>query len=121
LCAVLELGELWTDMRFSTPHLRATHRDALTDILNAILRLRTTAAWMGILHRHHIPCGPILNLQQVFATHRSCITAWCVSITILRPGSGACSGFRCGSARHPWTFTCQPRRWASIQKHYSPG
>jgi CoA:oxalate CoA-transferase len=25
LCAVLELGELWTDMRFATPHLRATH------------------------------------------------------------------------------------------------
>jgi crotonobetainyl-CoA:carnitine CoA-transferase CaiB-like acyl-CoA transferase len=67
LCAALELGQLWTDSRFVTPRLRATHRDALTDLLNAKLRLRTTADWMGILHRQRIPCGPILNLQQVFA------------------------------------------------------
>jgi formyl-CoA transferase/CoA:oxalate CoA-transferase len=67
LCAALELGQLWTDSRFATPRLRATHRDALTDLLNATLRLRTTADWMGILHRQRIPCGPILNLQQVFA------------------------------------------------------
>jgi crotonobetainyl-CoA:carnitine CoA-transferase CaiB-like acyl-CoA transferase len=67
LCRALELGDLWTDSRFATPHLRATHRDTLTDILNDILRLRTTADWIGILHQQHIPCGPILNLQQVFA------------------------------------------------------
>jgi crotonobetainyl-CoA:carnitine CoA-transferase CaiB-like acyl-CoA transferase len=67
LCAALEVGELWSDRRFASPRLRATHRDALTDILNAKLRRRTTADWMGILHRQHIPCGPILNLQQVFA------------------------------------------------------
>ena len=67
LCAALELGQLWTDSRFATPRLRATHRDALTDLLNAKLRLRTTADWMSILHRQRIPCGPILNLQQVFA------------------------------------------------------
>jgi crotonobetainyl-CoA:carnitine CoA-transferase CaiB-like acyl-CoA transferase len=67
LCAALTLGDLWTDSRFATPRLRATHRDALTDILNATLRLRTTVDWMGILHRQRVPCGPILNLQQVFA------------------------------------------------------
>jgi crotonobetainyl-CoA:carnitine CoA-transferase CaiB-like acyl-CoA transferase len=67
LCAALELGKLWTDSRFATPRLRARHRDALTDILNAKVRLRATADWMGILHRQRIPCGPILNLQQVFA------------------------------------------------------
>jgi crotonobetainyl-CoA:carnitine CoA-transferase CaiB-like acyl-CoA transferase len=67
LCAALQLGDLWTDSRFATPHLRAAHREALTDILNTTLRLRTTAAWIDILHQQHIPCGPILNLQQVFA------------------------------------------------------
>jgi crotonobetainyl-CoA:carnitine CoA-transferase CaiB-like acyl-CoA transferase len=67
LCAALALEELWTDNRFTTPRLRATHRDALSDILNAKLRLRTTADWMEILHRQRIPCGPILNLRQVFA------------------------------------------------------
>jgi crotonobetainyl-CoA:carnitine CoA-transferase CaiB-like acyl-CoA transferase len=67
LCVSLELGELWTDSRFTTPHLRAIHRDALSDILNTTLRQRTTADWIGLLHQHHIPCGPILNLQQVFA------------------------------------------------------
>jgi crotonobetainyl-CoA:carnitine CoA-transferase CaiB-like acyl-CoA transferase len=67
LCAALELGALWMDSRFATPRLRATHRDALTDMLNAKLRLQTTSAWMGILPRQRIPCGPIFNLQQVFA------------------------------------------------------
>jgi crotonobetainyl-CoA:carnitine CoA-transferase CaiB-like acyl-CoA transferase len=66
LCTALELGELWTDSRFATPRLRATHRDALTDILNAKLRSRTTADWMRTLHRQRIPCGSIFNLQQVF-------------------------------------------------------
>jgi crotonobetainyl-CoA:carnitine CoA-transferase CaiB-like acyl-CoA transferase len=67
LCAALDVGELWTDSRFTTPRRRATHRDALTAILNATLRLRTTADWIDVLHRYHIPCGPILDLQQVFA------------------------------------------------------
>jgi crotonobetainyl-CoA:carnitine CoA-transferase CaiB-like acyl-CoA transferase len=67
LCVALELGDLWTDSRFATPRLRATHRDALTNILNAKLRLRVTADWMGILHRQRIPCGPIFDLKQVFA------------------------------------------------------
>jgi crotonobetainyl-CoA:carnitine CoA-transferase CaiB-like acyl-CoA transferase len=66
LCAALELGELWTDKRFATPRLRATNRDALTAILNGQLRLQATNDWMDILHRQRIPCGPILNLQQVF-------------------------------------------------------
>jgi crotonobetainyl-CoA:carnitine CoA-transferase CaiB-like acyl-CoA transferase len=67
LCAALELGALWTDTRFATPRLRAVHRDTLTDMLNAKLRLQTTADWISILHRQRIPCGPILNLQQVFS------------------------------------------------------
>jgi len=66
LCVALALGELWTDSRFATPRLRATHREALTVILNSKLRLQATMDWIDILHRQRIPCGPILNLQQVF-------------------------------------------------------
>jgi crotonobetainyl-CoA:carnitine CoA-transferase CaiB-like acyl-CoA transferase len=66
LCQALDLGELWADSRFATPRLRATHREALNALLNAKLRQRTTAEWLDVLHRWHIPCGPILNLKQVF-------------------------------------------------------
>jgi formyl-CoA transferase len=66
LCGALELGDFCTDSRFATPHLGATHRDTLTAILNTTLCLRTTADWIVLLHQQHIPCGPILNLQQVF-------------------------------------------------------
>jgi len=66
LCEALQLGELWMDARFATPRARAQHRDALTERLNATLRTRTTAAWMGILQNQGVPCGPILNLKQVF-------------------------------------------------------
>jgi crotonobetainyl-CoA:carnitine CoA-transferase CaiB-like acyl-CoA transferase len=121
LCAALDLGDLWTDHRFATPQLRATHRAALTDILNATLRLRTTPEWIDLLHQQHIPCGPISTCTRCLQTHRSCITAWCLSITIPQQGSGDYSGFRCGSVRHQWTFTCQPRRWVSIQKYCSRG
>lgn len=67
LCMAVEVGDLWTDSRFATPRLRATHRDALSNILNAKLRRRTTADWMSLLHRQRIPCGPIFDLQQVFS------------------------------------------------------
>jgi crotonobetainyl-CoA:carnitine CoA-transferase CaiB-like acyl-CoA transferase len=67
LCTALDLGELWTDSRFATPRLRAMHREALTDILNAKLRRQTTSVWMATLPRQRIPCGPILDLSQVFA------------------------------------------------------
>lgn len=66
LCQALDLAIVCTDSRFATPRLRAQHRDALTAILNAKLRQRTTADWIGYLHQHRIPCGPILNLEQVF-------------------------------------------------------
>jgi crotonobetainyl-CoA:carnitine CoA-transferase CaiB-like acyl-CoA transferase len=66
LCQALNLGELWTESRFATPRLRALHRDALTDILNVELRQRPTAEWISHLHQQRIPCGPILNLKQVF-------------------------------------------------------
>lgn len=66
LCEVLELEALWTDDRFATPRERAEHRDALTERLNATLRMRTTAHWMEILRKHRVPCGPILNFKQVF-------------------------------------------------------
>lgn len=66
LCRALELGELWTDVRFATPRERARHREALTEILNAQLRLRSTAHWIETLHRQGVPCGPILTLEQVF-------------------------------------------------------
>ena len=26
----------------------------------------TTASWIGVLHQQRIPCGPILDLRQVF-------------------------------------------------------
>jgi len=66
LCAALELGELWTHVRFATPRERAQHREALTEILNAQLRLHSTAHWIETLHRQGVPCGPILTLAQVF-------------------------------------------------------
>jgi CoA:oxalate CoA-transferase len=66
LCAALNLGDLWTDPRFATPRERARHREALTDILNARLRLCPTTDWIGILHTQGVPCGPILQLDQVF-------------------------------------------------------
>ena len=66
-CAVAGAAELAADPRFATNQDRVAHRGELVPRIEAILRARTSAAWLADLRKAQVPCGPINDLAQVFA------------------------------------------------------
>jgi CoA:oxalate CoA-transferase len=64
LCDALGCPELAADARFKTNDLRNRNGDALRAALDTILRQKTTAAWIEILEKGGVPCGPINNVAQ---------------------------------------------------------
>lgn len=67
LCKVLGDDTLATDDRFRTNRGRVEHRMTLVPQLDALTRQRTTAEWVELLEQVGVPCGPINDLEQVFA------------------------------------------------------
>lgn len=66
-CVVAGRAELADDDRFATNLARIANRDTLIQILQKILRARTTDDWLQALESEHVPCGPINDIDQVFA------------------------------------------------------
>lgn len=66
-CREARLDGLSQDPRYATNAARIAHRDALSALLAASMRERTTAAWIVALETAGVPCGPINNVDQVFA------------------------------------------------------
>ncbi len=59
--------ELAQDERFATNPLRVKHRDELVPLLDAMVAQKTRAEWIALLEAAGVPCGPINNLDEVFA------------------------------------------------------
>lgn len=55
------------DDRFSTNAGRVKHRLVLVPLLRQLTVQRTTADWIALLEQANVPCGPINDLEQVFA------------------------------------------------------
>jgi CoA:oxalate CoA-transferase len=49
---------------YKTNDLRLKHQQRLQDEIEAILGAKTTAAWLEIIGKHGVPCGPINNIAQ---------------------------------------------------------
>ncbi len=64
LCAVLGDTELPTDQRFNTPGQRSTNRDALRQVLVALLAEHDGQALVQELGARGVPCAPILDVPQ---------------------------------------------------------
>ena len=60
-------AELASDERYRTNAARLQHRGALVPRIEAILKGRTTAAWIALLAPAAVPCGPINDIAAVFA------------------------------------------------------
>lgn len=58
--------ELASDPRFITNPQRVELRDILVPMLAAMVRKKTKAAWLQLLEKAGVPCGPINNLDEVF-------------------------------------------------------
>ncbi len=64
LCAALGRADLTTDTRFKTNDLRNRNHGALRGALDPIIGDKPTTAWIEILAKAGIPCGPINNIAQ---------------------------------------------------------
>lgn len=79
-CAVAGCPELARDPRFVKNADRVRHRAVLVPLLEPVLRQRQKADWLAALEAAKVPCGPINNLQEVFADPqvqaRGMVTRW---------------------------------------------
>jgi crotonobetainyl-CoA:carnitine CoA-transferase CaiB-like acyl-CoA transferase len=64
---LIGLAELAGDPRFARNAARVANREALIALLRPVFAARTTAQWIDALEAANIPCGPINNIDQVFA------------------------------------------------------
>lgn len=66
LCRAFQRPEWLEDERFSTPSARIKNAPVRIDMLQEILRHRTSAEWLRLLDEHGVPCAPILRREQVY-------------------------------------------------------
>ena len=79
-CQVAGRPELAEDPLYAQNQGRVRHRATLVPVLEAVMRTRTKAEWLGALEAAKVPCGAINNLAEVFADphlqHRGMVTQW---------------------------------------------
>ena len=66
-CELAEKPELVGDQRFSKNSGRVQHREVLVPIVIKIMLSQSSEWWLENLNNKGIPCGPINNIDQVFA------------------------------------------------------
>jgi crotonobetainyl-CoA:carnitine CoA-transferase CaiB-like acyl-CoA transferase len=66
LCEALDVRHLIDDPRFKTPQDRSKNRLDCNAELEKATVTKTSAEWVDILNKAGVPCGPILNVKEVF-------------------------------------------------------
>lgn len=66
-CEVAGCPELAADERYASNAARVRHRETLVPLLAEKLLLRRRAEWLAALNAAKVPCGPINDLDDVFA------------------------------------------------------
>ena len=107
-CSLAEKPGLASDQHFQKNSARVQNRDALIVHIAEIMRTRTTGWWLDQLNQKGIPCGPINNLDQVFANpqvrHRG------MQLELDHPSTG-----KVASVANPIQFSDTP-----IEYHQAP-
>ena len=85
-CEFAGVPELINDERFVTNKARVQNREALTQILNEVMRQNPSAYWLEELEKNKITCGPINNIDQVFADAQ--VVARDMRIEMTHPATG---------------------------------
>jgi CoA:oxalate CoA-transferase len=67
-CALLGIPQAADEPRFLHGADRSAHRDELKDLIDSRLTSKTAEDWVPIISGAGIPCGPIYNYTQAFAT-----------------------------------------------------
>ncbi len=66
-CGVLGKEEWVDDPRFESNPKRVEYRDQLLPLVSAILTQKTCDEWMDRLVEASVPCGPVNNMERLFA------------------------------------------------------
>ncbi|PCC98820.1 CaiB/BaiF CoA transferase family protein [Halopseudomonas pelagia] len=66
-CGVAGHPEWALDGRFASNAARVAHRAELIPLIRQVTVFHTTTQWIADLEQAGVPCGPINNLEQVFA------------------------------------------------------
>ena len=67
MCRAVGRDDLLGDARFVSNPERMVNIQSLTPIMEETFRTQTTAHWVEVLERAGVPCGPIYNIEQVYA------------------------------------------------------
>ncbi|MFD1216526.1 MULTISPECIES: CaiB/BaiF CoA transferase family protein [Microbulbifer] len=66
-CGIAGLNEIGSDPAYATNAARVQARAQLIPLIEAATREKPAAWWLEKLSEAHVPCGPINDLEQVFA------------------------------------------------------
>ena len=108
LTEVAGAPELASDPRFQTNPERVRHREALIPLLDALLRQRPKAQWIGQLEAAGVPCGPINNLAEVFSDPQVLARDMLVKLPHPTAGEVSVPGSALKLSRTPVSFRSAP-------------
>lgn len=65
-CKVAGIPDAASDERYATNPMRIRNRTEVCGLVEAQLKTRDRAHWLGVLEDAGVPCGPVNDLQDVF-------------------------------------------------------
>ena len=86
LCEAVGLPALIDDPRFKTPPDRSKNRHVLTEELEKGLVGKPSQHWVDALNAAGVPCGPILNVKEVFEDPQ--VQAMGLAVSVKHPRLG---------------------------------
>ena len=87
MCRAVGREDLLEDEHFASNPQRMVNIGALTPIMEETFRTKTTSHWVKLLEDAGVPCGPIYNIEQVYADPH--VQSRDMSVELEHPKSGA--------------------------------
>ncbi len=102
-CAIADLNHIPEDERFATNPKRLANRAELLPTLEAAIASKTSEFWLEQLEANNVSCGPINNLDQVFANEH--VVARGMRVEMEHPAAG---GATIPTIKSPMRFSKTP-------------
>jgi CoA:oxalate CoA-transferase len=67
LCRVLELYQLPDDPAYASNYSRTENAEALTDIINSVLKKRDASFWLNLISKAGVPCSNVNTIEDLFS------------------------------------------------------
>ena len=102
-CAIADLNHIPEDERFATNPKRLANRAELLPTLEEAIASKTSEFWLEQLEANNVSCGPINNLDQVFANEH--VVARGMRVEMEHPAAG---GATIPTIKSPMRFSKTP-------------